>query len=123
MSSSADSSSASPVKRTARLKKHGNKYTLLLLINGESVETRITESPQDQTFDKGLEWRDDDGFTIPGATYSMVTKGSSLVFEGNEYLVEKETPFDLQPPAYGEKCFRFGFSFMLNLFKSSFANN
>lgn len=58
--------------------------------------------PKGQTFDKGLEWRDDDGFAIPGATFSMMTKGSSLVFEGNECLVVNETPFDLQPPAHGK---------------------
>ena len=121
--SSADATSVSPIKRTARLKKHGDKYTLLLLINGESVETRITESPQDQTFDKGFEWRDDDGFfAIPGATFSMVTEGSTFVFQGNRYPVEDQTPFE-EPPANGENCLDLVRVLIFDLFKLSFANN
>ncbi|CAB9513621.1 hypothetical protein SEMRO_602_G173810.1 [Seminavis robusta] len=112
---------APSVKRTARLKQQGEKYTLFLLENGTPVETKIIESKEDKIGGLGL--IDEDGFPIPGAKYSMVTKGSSLELDDgncNKYEVENETPFDA---ANGEFCFGSFVRLLLNLFRSSLANN
>ena len=51
------------------------------------------------------------------ATYSMVTKGSSFTFQGNQYPVKENTPFE---PANGKKSF--GFCLFVYC-ESSLANN
>lgn len=86
---------ASSVKRTALLEQEGEKYTLELLENGNPVdnfELLIIDS-KDAKIHERLRWVNRRG-REKGATHSMVTKGSSFVFEGNQYPVEEDTPFE-----------------------------
>ena len=97
------SSTAAPVERTAILAARGEIYTLKLIArtgNERQVKKWIIHSKTDE-FHEDLVWLDQTGDDFKG-TYNMVTKGSTFVFEGNQYPVEDPTPFETKPPGNGE---------------------